>query len=59
MFDLANSTVHCSFKIYSPLIYHNAKPLSNQSTGYASQHNSVPVPSQEKLGGLWQEGHSA
>jgi len=24
----------------------------NQSTGYASQHKSVPVPSQDKLGGL-------
>ena len=24
----------------------------NQATGYASQHKSVPVPSQDKLGGL-------
>ena len=28
-----------------------------QATGYASQHKSVPVPSQDKLGGLPQEGH--
>ena len=27
--------------------------------GYASQHYSVPVPSQDKLGGLWQKGHLA
>jgi len=26
--------------------------LSVQATGYASQHKSVPVPSQDKLGGL-------
>ena len=32
--------------------------LDNQATGYASQHYSVPVPSKDKLGGLWQEGHS-
>ena len=32
---------------------------SHQATGYATQHDSVPVPSQDKLGGLWQEGHLA
>jgi len=31
--------------------------LSNQATGYASQHYSVPVPSHDKLKGLWQKGH--
>jgi len=31
----------------------------NQATGYAIQHDSVPVPSQDKLGGLRQEGHLA
>jgi len=31
----------------------------NQATGYATQHDSVPVPSQDKLGGLRQEGHLA
>jgi len=30
--------------------------LKNQATGYASQHYLVPVPSQDKLGGLWQKG---
>ena len=28
------------------------KQLNCQATGYASQHKSVPVPSQDKLGGL-------
>jgi len=32
---------------------------SNQATGYAIQHDSVPVPSQDELGGLRQEGHPA
>jgi len=32
---------------------------SHQATGYATQHDSVPVPSQDKLGGLLQEGHLA
>ena len=27
--------------------------------GYASQHYSVPVPSQDKWGRLWQKGHLA
>ena len=31
----------------------------NQAIEYASQHKSVPVPSQDKLGGLRQEGHTA
>jgi len=32
----------------------------NEATGYASQHYSMPVPSQDKLGeGLQQKGHSA
>jgi len=30
--------------------------ISNQATRYASQHKSVSVPSQDKLGGLRQEG---
>jgi len=30
----------------------------NQATGYASKHCSVPLPSQDKLGGLQQKGHS-
>ena len=33
--------------------------IINQATGYASQHYSSPVPSQDKLGRLWQKGHSA
>ena len=33
--------------------------MASLATGYATQHKSVPVPSQDKLGGLWQEGHSA
>jgi len=31
--------------------------LYNQTTVYASQRYSVPVPSQDKLGGLQQKGH--
>ena len=31
----------------------------NQATRYASLHYSVPVPSQDKLGGLWQKSHLA
>jgi len=31
----------------------------NQATGFVIQHNSVPVLIQDKLGGLWQEGHPA
>ena len=34
-------------------------PSMNQATGYASQHYLVPVPRQDKLGRLWQKGHSA
>jgi len=30
-----------------------------QATGYVTLHDSVPVPSQDKLGGLQQEGHLA
>jgi len=30
--------------------------LFNQTMGYAIQHNSVPVPSQDKLAGLQQKG---
>ena len=37
------------------LLYFAAR---NQATGYASRHKSVPVQSQNKLGGLWQKGHS-
>jgi len=28
-------------------------------SGYGIQHIPVPVPSEDKLGGLWQEGHPA
>jgi len=31
----------------------------NQAMGYAIQHIPVPVPNQDKLGGLQQEGHLA
>ena len=31
----------------------------NQATRYASQHSSAPVPSYDKLGELWQKGHSS
>ena len=31
----------------------------NQATGYESGHKSLAIPSQDKLGGLQQEGHSA
>ena len=30
---------------------------TTEATGYASQRNTVPVPSQDNLGGLRQEGH--
>jgi len=33
--------------------------VAHQATGYASQHIPVPVPSQDELGGLRQEGHPA
>jgi len=36
--------------VFVILIHH---PL-NQATGYAIQHIPVPVPSQDKLEGLWQ-----
>ena len=47
-------------KNVSNLLYLLNKPLGmNQTTRYASQHHSVPVPGQDKLGGLRQIGHSA
>jgi len=33
--------------------------LYNQATGHATEYDSVPVPSQDKLGGLQQEWHLA
>jgi len=36
----------------SSVFYLSGTLLPNQATGYASQHKSVPVPSQDKLGGL-------
>jgi len=45
--------------ILSNILTRSANESSNQATGYASQHIPVPVPSQDKLGGLQQEGHPA
>jgi len=54
-----NSVCHsvfvlASFMPYfaSSVFYLSGTFLPNQATGYASQHKSVPVPSQDKLGGL-------
>jgi len=35
-----------------PIINSYLQDAYNQATGYASQHKSVPVPIQDKLGGL-------
>jgi len=43
------------FCIFLALVY----SFANQATGYTLEHIAVPVPSQDKLGGLWQEGHQA
>jgi len=40
--------------------YHKVtNALNKEASGYAIQHDSVPVPSQDKLGGLRQEGRPA
>jgi len=41
-----------------PFLPPNQQRQSTEGTGYASQHYPVPVPSQDKLEGLWQKGHS-
>jgi len=46
------------FQYYLFLIL-SGKPSGNQAIGHATQHDSVPIPSQDKLGGLRQEGHLA
>jgi len=40
--------------------YHKVtNALNKEASGYAIQHDSVPVASQDKLGGLRQEGRPA
>jgi len=46
------SQVHADW--FSKSFYHG---VCNQATGHAIQHIPVPVPSQDKLGGLQLDGH--
>jgi len=54
LFSHCNSAV--VIQIYSSLIDH---PANNQATGVCKPAYLVPVPSQDKVGGLRQEGHPA
>jgi len=59
--DLQASIISCLMLFYL-LIFVSWNFLMNivsyQATSYESQYYSMPVPSQDKLGGLWQKGHS-
>jgi len=50
---IANKIFHVT--VLLPIYFCNQ--FMAQATGYAIHHIPVPVPSQDKLGGLRQEGH--
>ena len=52
--DVAFGSQYCSNLFLLQLLV-----MCSVAAGCASQHYSAPVPSQDKLGRLWQKGHSA